>query len=727
VVLAACLSFAVMSTLVELQSDPHTETRGRWRPSRGVALDLGFSAAVVSIYAIFAANIVGAAHFFGLISAIYFATATACFAVYVGLQLRLAGIPVGTLLSIIAIISYSVVIFNGLPYELTQLPANIPSQIYEAAHSDRSLFDDHSIVFKERKIPNIEEAVRAWIDSRPDFETYTAGRKRKFPVFIVAAQGGGYYAGYHTALFLSRLQDRCPRFRSHLFAISGVSGGSLGGALFAQLGRAYGHLTVSPSEKDDLCGGGVDGPGLYEASVRKFFDFDFLSPVAASALFFDLPRLVVPHLSIGPSRTVALERAFEAAWDSVGAPSNKFAGFDKPFFGSWQATLDSPALFLNSTSVTGGIAALFSELHMTSLPTRERSPPSSSPYYAVGSAIRNFAVLIGDPAVERGLARAVNKSPEKRGLAVELLRAYRKDEEPRVPYFNVLDFRPDLQVPLSAAVVASASFPLITEGAVLNRSSAVAPRGEGLQATNQLLLVDGGFVDNSGLLMAEEVAERFVKVATERQLADKIEIHFLVFTHDRTSYYGAASPSTYPELVTPLATFEAIRRARGRALPRELPKGVSEIHAIKLFDRAFQPPLSWVLSGRSRQGIEIRSGGTIPGYQHICCIVDPASAALERNPILRSLMTESVIAELSRQFLFEFQLKSDEDASLFSSDSPLFQGSLLRTTKYVPNESEYRKLVDILASGGADVGARIKVETPAVGYKAATERNTDAR
>ena len=58
-------------------------------------------------------------------------------------------------------------------------------------------------------------------------------RAEIYPVFVVSAQGGGLYAAYNTATFLARLIDLCPGFRRHLFAISSVSGGSVGAAVFA--------------------------------------------------------------------------------------------------------------------------------------------------------------------------------------------------------------------------------------------------------------------------------------------------------------------------------------------------------------------------------------------------------------------------------------------------------------------------------------------------------------
>jgi hypothetical protein len=59
--------------------------------------------------------------------------------------------------------------------------------------------------------------------------------KKYYPIYIVSAQGGGITTGYHAALTLSRLQDSSPDFANHVFAISGVSGGSFGTAVFSIL------------------------------------------------------------------------------------------------------------------------------------------------------------------------------------------------------------------------------------------------------------------------------------------------------------------------------------------------------------------------------------------------------------------------------------------------------------------------------------------------------------
>ncbi|MGY3690537.1 hypothetical protein ACVIGA_000617 [Bradyrhizobium sp. USDA 3240] len=57
--------------------------------------------------------------------------------------------------------------------------------------------------------------------------------KKPLPAFIVAAEGGGIRAAAMTAIVLKELSLRNPKFADHLFAIVGVSGGSVGAATYA--------------------------------------------------------------------------------------------------------------------------------------------------------------------------------------------------------------------------------------------------------------------------------------------------------------------------------------------------------------------------------------------------------------------------------------------------------------------------------------------------------------
>jgi hypothetical protein len=114
----------------------------------------------------------------------------------------------------------------------------------------------------------------------------------RYPIYIASAQGGGIYAAYHTAKTLQTITDKLPNFRNHLFAISSVSGGSVGSAIYVSWLRNCGVK----NEKIDI-----------------FFDRprDPLALIVASMFFGDLFQRVYPIPVAALDRSLGLELAFE--------------------------------------------------------------------------------------------------------------------------------------------------------------------------------------------------------------------------------------------------------------------------------------------------------------------------------------------------------------------------------------------------------------------------------
>ncbi|HEY7646811.1 MAG TPA: hypothetical protein VH858_17350, partial [Hyphomicrobiales bacterium] len=82
-----------------------------------------------------------------------------------------------------------------------------------------------------------DEQFLKWLAARRDAEKYKA-RDEAYPVYIVAAAGGGTYAAIRTAYMLAYLQKVCPSLAHHTFAISSVSGGGLGALAFVAQQKA---------------------------------------------------------------------------------------------------------------------------------------------------------------------------------------------------------------------------------------------------------------------------------------------------------------------------------------------------------------------------------------------------------------------------------------------------------------------------------------------------------
>jgi hypothetical protein len=176
----------------------------------------------------------------------------------------------------------------------------------------------------------------------------------KHPVYIVATEGGGIRAAYWTASVLTALQDAAPQFSDHVFAISGVSGGSLGAATFTSL-VADSNRVKAESDCEVL--NKRDSQKTFRFAAQQALSYDFLSPALASLLHADLVQRFLP-VGFIPDRAQALETGWERGWrthirTASGADDDFFSGsFLKMYADHGNALI--PSLFLNGTSVEQG-------------------------------------------------------------------------------------------------------------------------------------------------------------------------------------------------------------------------------------------------------------------------------------------------------------------------------------------------------------------------------------
>ncbi len=193
-----------------------------------------------------------------------------------------------------------------------------------------------------------------------------------YPAFIVAAEGGGIYAASAAATFLAKLEKQEPGFTRHIFAISGVSGGSIGAAVFQALAHATEierravkddgakarekfpagrkeECTRQPADKPE-----ADLPGR----IKRIMQDDHFSPVVGSIFpeIFNVPM----------KRPDALRASFEystSAQDTAAAGRHLCA----PFLEHWSADAAVPALVLNSTWVEMGFRVAFAPFRLHDL------------------------------------------------------------------------------------------------------------------------------------------------------------------------------------------------------------------------------------------------------------------------------------------------------------------------------------------------------------------------
>jgi hypothetical protein len=142
--------------------------------------------------------------------------------------------------------------------------------------------------------PDVRSAFDAW---RKDLAPRTHG----VPIIFVVAQGGASRAGYWTGDALSVLEQQTQGdFSRHVFAISSISGGSLGAAGFLAAIHDQPNLAAE---------------GRLRQRVACFTEQDYLSPALGGLLFPDLIQRFNPLPGVRlPDRARALEVGWEAGW-----------------------------------------------------------------------------------------------------------------------------------------------------------------------------------------------------------------------------------------------------------------------------------------------------------------------------------------------------------------------------------------------------------------------------
>ena len=201
--------------------------------------------------------------------------------------------------------------------------------------------DNHDVYVQplDRPLPTLDQQFRAWLSELP------AGDRRG-PVFLVAAEGGGIRAAYWTATVLGGLNaPETSNFPTHLFAVSGVSGGTLGAAVYAAL-------------RHDFPGDGAE----IGTKAQSILSRDFLSPTLAKLISGDFLQWFLPLPVHAFDQSAAIEEAFRRAYeaeahvDTLGGPITTLMP---------DAARGVPALVMNTTSVDSGATAIIAPFTWT--------------------------------------------------------------------------------------------------------------------------------------------------------------------------------------------------------------------------------------------------------------------------------------------------------------------------------------------------------------------------
>jgi hypothetical protein len=142
-----------------------------------------------------------------------------------------------------------------------------------------------------------------WLDKKRENGILNPSAKNIDTIYLVAAEGGGIRNCYWTFRVLSLLQDLNPRFYDRTFAVTGVSGGSIG------LGFYYNYKYFFDST-------GMLGTGReqYDEKLDSVCSSDYLSAVTYAFMFPDFAQRFIPSRIDRWDRSKYLANSFDDAF-----------------------------------------------------------------------------------------------------------------------------------------------------------------------------------------------------------------------------------------------------------------------------------------------------------------------------------------------------------------------------------------------------------------------------
>lgn len=453
------------------------------------------------------------------------------------------------------------------------------------SHSQLTLPEDWQRPLQ--KYSSLNHYYQQWIDDlkparsqKRAYRSLTKGAvEAPTPVIIIATEGGGIRAAYWTAAVLARLQDLAREenidFARHVFAISGVSGGSLGAATFAALLRSeQGNIENCPFQ----CEG-----DSYQCRAQAMLSQDYLAPTVGALLFPDALQRFLPR-PVFNDRAMALEQSWEAGWKRCEASDWLTRRFEE----LWQTNesypqpFPVPLLFLNSTIVETGQRLI---VHPVNFSGRTVSNPNSFP-------------AIFNDALDSGTALSS-------------------------------------QIPLSTAALLSARFTYVSPAGTFQRQDLTTQGEDKMEyeasenrqnmsesrSPRWVRAVDGGYFENSGAVTATEILLTINRLADRR--GDNIQPIVIHISNEprraSVEQEDDSGQSVYlSELLSPVRTLLHTRSARGfqaRDLLRERIRARDDIKGtylhFQLCDFDVNLPLGWSLSDAAQNDMNQQ----LSGYQ----------------------------------------------------------------------------------------------------------------
>lgn len=228
-------------------------------------------------------------------------------------------------------------------------------------HQIRTLGESY---FEKGKLGNrgIAQHFVRWVTSRQDkiaAWTSDSAHTSRYPVYIIAAEGGGLRASYWTSAVLGELSRRIPHFYDRVYALSTVSGGSVGATVYTAL--------YADSLRRRAQGRGLRTPVTVNNNAKEILKQDYLSPLTMAFLVPDMLQKLAPVGIAAFDRARYLEDALSTEYRTVARQNltnEAGSSLDSSFMSLWAGDqlYRVPSLFLNCTRVENGAKAVLSNL-----------------------------------------------------------------------------------------------------------------------------------------------------------------------------------------------------------------------------------------------------------------------------------------------------------------------------------------------------------------------------
>lgn len=184
----------------------------------------------------------------------------------------------------------------------------------------------------------------------------TLDRTKEQTVFIVAAEGGGIRNCYWTYRVLRELHEMNPTFYDRTFAVTGVSGGSIGLGFYYNYRYLMDTLTGKSKSREEL-----------DSAIDIVCSADYLSAVTYAFLFPDLLQRFIPAPINSWDRSKYLANSFDAGFSSHLATA-KSKQLTRNYLSMWDDTgtrYKHPVILFNTIFNEDGIKAIYSPYRLS--------------------------------------------------------------------------------------------------------------------------------------------------------------------------------------------------------------------------------------------------------------------------------------------------------------------------------------------------------------------------